>query len=68
MEQLEDPLIGLGIVDTREQIIDIIDAVDEDKSHSIEFKEFLHIVANKMKKNEVSKELQLKIRNFFLSR
>jgi len=68
VEQLEDPLIGLGIVDTREQIIDIIDAVDEDKSHSIEFKEFLHIVANKMKKNEVSKELQLKIRNFFLSR
>ena len=45
-EELEEPLIGLGIADTREEVKDIVDLVDEDGSGMIEFEEFLSIIKN----------------------
>ena len=42
IDELEDPLIALGLVDTREQVEKMVEQVDEDKN--IEFKEFLKLV------------------------
>jgi Ca2+-binding EF-hand superfamily protein len=44
VDELEDPLIALGLVDTRQQVKDLVDAVDEDASEMIEFNEFLSII------------------------
>jgi Ca2+-binding EF-hand superfamily protein len=44
---LEDPLISLGIAESREDVKKIIDSVDDDESGQIEFKEFLTIIKNK---------------------
>ena len=41
------PLIGLGLVDTIEDVEEMVLAVDEDGSGNIEFPEFLDIVKNK---------------------
>ena len=41
MDQLEEPLIGLGFANNREEIRSMIDEVDDDKSGFIEFPEFL---------------------------
>ena len=38
------PLIGLGLVDTVEEVQKLIERVDEDKSGEIEFNEFLKII------------------------
>lgn len=59
IEELEDPLIGLGLADTRQQVQDMIDIVDEDGSGQIEFDEFLSIIKND------SDESTSKINNFF---
>jgi Ca2+-binding EF-hand superfamily protein len=32
MDELEDPLISMGIAETREEVKKIIDSVDDDKS------------------------------------
>ena len=40
-------MIGLGLVDTIEDVEDMVNAVDEDGSGNIEFPEFLDIVKNK---------------------
>ena len=40
------PLIGLGLVDTVQEVQNLIDRVDEDGSGEIEFDEFLHIIYN----------------------
>jgi len=45
-DELEDPLIGLGLVSSREEVLKLIEAVDDDKSGNIEFKEFLKIMTN----------------------
>ena len=45
-EELEDPLIGLGFAETREEVKAIVDSVDEDRSGLIEFDEFLGIIKN----------------------
>ena len=37
VNELEDPLIALGIVDNRQQVQQIIQVVDEDGSKMIEF-------------------------------
>jgi len=37
IEELEEPLIGLGFADTREEIMDMIRLVDDDGSGLIEF-------------------------------
>lgn len=38
------PLIGLGLVDTVEEVQKLIERVDDDKSGEIEFNEFLKII------------------------
>jgi len=43
-DELVDPLISLGIAQTREEVDKIVDSVDDDKSGQIEFKEFLQII------------------------
>ena len=44
VEELEDPLIALGLVDNRQQVQQIVQLVDEDGSEMIEFGEFLSII------------------------
>lgn len=44
VEELEDPLIALGLVDNRQQVQQIVELVDEDGSGVIEFGEFLSII------------------------
>jgi len=41
IEELENPLIGLGFADSREEIEKMILDVDDDGSGKIEFEEFL---------------------------
>ena len=44
VEELEDPLIALGLVDNRQEVQQIVKLVDEDGSQQIEFEEFLKII------------------------
>lgn len=44
VDEMEDPLIGLGLVENRAQVQKIVDAVDDDGTGNIEFKEFLSII------------------------
>lgn len=46
IEELEDPLIGLGFADSREEVMEMIATVDDDGSGMIEFPEFLGIIKN----------------------
>ena len=55
LEELEMPLIGLGIADTREEVQEMVKEVDEDGSGEIEFDEFLLIIKNSNTKNSESK-------------
>ena len=59
-EQLEIPLIGLGFADSREEIDEMIKAVDDNGSGNIEFNEFLSIITN-----NGGDEKTAKIFNFF---
>mmetsp|Transcript_26981 Transcript_26981/g.31090 ORF Transcript_26981/g.31090 Transcript_26981/m.31090 type:complete len:257 (+) Transcript_26981:46-816(+) len=47
IEELEEPLIALGLAETKEQVMRIIEEVDDDGSGTIEFEEFLSIIKNK---------------------
>jgi Ca2+-binding EF-hand superfamily protein len=60
IEELEDPLIGLGFADTREEVQEMIDSVDDDGSGMIEFPEFLGII-----KNSDGNDKTAKINKFF---
>ena len=60
IEELEDPLIGLGFADSRDEVQEMVDAVDEDGSGMIEFPEFLSII-----KNSDGSEKMGKINKFF---
>ena len=60
IEELEEPLIGLGFADTRDEVQEMVDAVDEDGSGQIEFTEFLSII-----KNSDGNEKMGKINKFF---
>lgn len=44
VDELEDPLIALGLVENRQQVKEIVELVDEDCSEMIEFGEFLSII------------------------
>ena len=44
IEELEGPLIAMGLVDTTQQINKLIDLVDDDNSSEVEFEEFLNII------------------------
>lgn len=62
VEQLKEPFISLGLANSKEDVIDLINSVDDDGSGRIEFDEFLRIIHNKSKKKEKGNE---KITNFF---
>ena len=74
VQELEDPLIALGLVDNRQQVQKIVNTVDSDGSGQIEFHEFLKIIKSgrkgsdcleKSKKGEDDSVKQ--IYNFFKS-
>lgn len=44
VDELEDPLIALGLVENRQQVVKIVELVDEDGSAKIEFGEFISII------------------------
>lgn len=44
IEELEEPLIGLGLADTKHEVKQMIEAVDDDGSGQIEFEEFIGII------------------------
>ena len=44
VDELEDPLIALGLVDNRQQVQSIVKLVDDDQSEMIEFEEFMNII------------------------
>ena len=46
-DEIKVPLIGLGLVDTVEEVDRMLSLVDEDGSGMIEFDEFLDIIKNK---------------------
>ena len=46
ISELERPLIGLGFAESREEVQEMIDEVDEDGSGQVEFDEFLQIIKN----------------------
>jgi len=59
-EELEVPLIGLGFADSKEEVQQMVKAVDTDGSNKIEFDEFLAII-----KNSGGDEKKAKIYRFF---
>ena len=60
IEELENPLIGLGFATSRDEVKQMIASVDEDGSGQIEFDEFLMII-----KNSDGDEKTIKINKFF---
>lgn len=46
VEELEDPLIALGLAQSHEEVEKLVTAVDDDGSGHIEFKEFLTIMSS----------------------
>ena len=44
MNLIIDPLIALGLVDTRDEVENIVKEVDDDGTGKIEFDEFLTII------------------------
>jgi Ca2+-binding EF-hand superfamily protein len=44
VDELEEPLIALGLLDTRQQVQEIVNEVDDDGSGMLEFEEFLKII------------------------
>lgn len=68
LEELEDPLISLGIAESREDVKKIIDTVDDDHSGQIEFKEFLDIIKNKNSEGSSGSEKDNLIIDFFKSK
>lgn len=55
LEELDGPLIGLGITEDREEIRRMIAAVDTDINGEISFEEFLTLINNSDSKDEISK-------------
>lgn len=55
VEELEDPLIALGLAQSHEEVVKLVNAVDFDHSGHIEFKEFLSIMSS-VKNDEESEK------------
>jgi len=51
-DELEEPLIALGLVDTRAQVDKIVMDVDDDGSGMLEFPEFLGIIKGGSNSND----------------
>ncbi|EGR30942.1 hypothetical protein IMG5_120740, partial [Ichthyophthirius multifiliis] len=62
LKELEDPLISLGLAESKDDVKKIIDQVDKDHSNEIEFQEFLDIIKQKEKGNS---QKSTAIINFF---
>ena len=58
VEELEDPLIALGLADSREGVEKLVELVDEDGTGEIEFDEFL-LVMRSIKKDDDQKDSSL---------
>jgi Ca2+-binding EF-hand superfamily protein len=56
VDELEDPLIALGLVENRSQVTQLVTAVDDDGSNMIEFPEFLNIIKGGSKSSKESGE------------
>ncbi|CAD8078716.1 unnamed protein product [Paramecium sonneborni] len=65
IEELEDPLIALGLVNSREEVEKIMSEVDEDGTNEIEFKEFLTIMRGVQKGGNVDQGEKNPIYDFF---
>jgi Ca2+-binding EF-hand superfamily protein len=66
IQELEKPLISLGLCNTREEVKRIMDDVDEDGSGQMEFKEFLQIIkraqhAKRRKRSSMASPLPAKV-------
>ncbi len=46
VDELYEPLLALGLVESRDQVMDLINKVDNDNSGIIEFEEFLNVLKN----------------------
>lgn len=46
VQELLEPLIGLGFADREEEVERMVDLVDKDKSNQIEFQEFIELIKN----------------------
>ena len=62
LEELEDPLLSVGLAETKEDIQKLIDSVDTDGSGEIGFEEFLVVIeeASRINKKNKIKELNSK--------
>ena len=58
VSELEDPLIALGLVESRDQVQQLVDLVDDDGSNEVEFEEFLNIVKCRTNKKSSNSEKQ----------
>lgn len=56
LEELENPLIGLGFADTRDDVQKLISAVDVDGNGDIDFNEFCMII-KKSDRDEKSQQI-----------
>ncbi|CAD8084515.1 unnamed protein product [Paramecium sonneborni] len=65
IEELEDPLIALGLVNSREEVEKIMNEVDEDGTNEIEFKEFLTIMRGVQKGGNTDQGEKNPIYDFF---
>ena len=54
---MEHPLIGLGFAESRQEVQEMIDEVDEDGSGQVEFDEFLMIIKNSSDSNSKSSKI-----------
>jgi Ca2+-binding EF-hand superfamily protein len=62
IDELEEPLIALGLVSGREEVQKLIDEVDKNYTQQIEFNEFLLLMSNIKNKNDSKESL---LYNFF---
>jgi centrin-2 len=46
IDELYEPLLALGLVENRDQVIELVKKVDSDQSGIIEFEEFLNVLKN----------------------
>lgn len=70
LTELEDPLVTLGIANSREEVNTIINAFDVNKNGKLEFDEFLDILNGKSQNKEqlqVSSKNNTAILEFFQS-
>ena len=56
IEELEDPLIALGLVDNRQDVEKIMASVDDDGGGEIEFEEFLGIIKSGSNSSDAPKD------------